>query len=104
MYDADAVFVEPVMELFVDGIERDDSGVREADAELEEQVGVPEERFVDVEEGTGVADRAEDGAWEWDAAGCATARCRGWRWLLDAPDGCRDVATPVSVATEDKRC
>lgn len=104
MYEADAVFVKPVMEFFVDGVERDDGGVREADAELEEQVGVPEERFVDVEGGTGVAGRAEGGAWKWDAAGSATAGCRGRRWLLDAPDGCRDVATPVLVATEDERC
>jgi predicted NUDIX family phosphoesterase len=37
------------VEFFVDGVEGEELGVREAERELEEEVWVSEERFVDVE-------------------------------------------------------
>ena len=47
--EGDAVFVEAVVEFFVDGVEIDDCGIGEAERELEEEVVVAENGFVDVE-------------------------------------------------------
>jgi hypothetical protein len=44
-----AVFVEAVVEFFVDGVEVEDCGGWEAEGELEEEGWVAEEGFVDVE-------------------------------------------------------
>ena len=49
-----AVFVEPVMKFFVDGVEIHHGLGREPDRELEEEVWVSEESFVDVEDRFGV--------------------------------------------------
>jgi hypothetical protein len=49
VYQGDAVQVQAVMELFVDGVEVDDRRVRETERELEEKVRVSEDSFVDIE-------------------------------------------------------
>lgn len=47
--DRDAVFVEQVVEFLVDGVQTDGAREGEAQGELEEEVGVAQEGFVDVE-------------------------------------------------------
>ena len=87
-----AVFVEAVVELLVDRVERDDRAERKADAELEEEVWVSEERFVDIER-LG-ADERGDGAETW--VGCEGSV--GGRWCFEAPGLCCDVAASVLMA------
>lgn len=42
----DAVFIEPVVEFLVDGVQRDYAVVGQPEGQLEEEVRVSEERFV----------------------------------------------------------
>ena len=89
---AHAVFVQAVVEFFVDGVECHDCAERKSDAELEEEVWVAKERFIDVERL-----RAEiwgDRARGW--VGCAESTRR--RRRFEAPGVCCDVAASVLMA------
>ena len=91
----DTVFVQPVVEFLVDGVEINDTGVGNPDAELEKEVWVPEQRLVDVE-GLLVEGRGGHARWWEKDPGCG----RRWR-LLDTPDDCCNVAAAVLMATQD---
>ena len=77
---ADAELVEPVVEFLVDGVQADYAAQRKPDGELEEEVRVPEEGFVDVEASAGGVGGA------------------GREGEVGAPDGEGDVAAAVVVA------
>ena len=49
MYEGDAVEVQAVMELLIDGVEVDDGRVRQAERKLEEEVRMSKDSLVDAE-------------------------------------------------------
>jgi len=93
--DRDAVFVEEVVEFFVDGVEADGGGERKAQGELEEEVWVAEEGAVDVEGRGG------------DGGGGCVGGIRGGGFGGDrdvwSPNGCCDIVGAMPAAMEDTR-
>lgn len=82
------------MELLVDGVQRCDEGVGEAERELEEEVWVAEERFVDIERDLPLR----------GFRGLGCGGCGGCEWDIRTPDrGCYIAAT-VMMTAENARC
>lgn len=98
----DAELVEAVVKLFVDGVQVHDGGIGQAKRELEEQVRMAQDGFVDVEAlrdrfggSSGNERRQSDGIWGrwWDIV----------TYIIRTPMGSGEITTPVLVSAHDAR-